>query len=66
MTAIPDSEIISRLKSLSISQPEVLEHAPVKGGTEWKAELEKLGKTGILYTKTVRQPLALPCHYDMS
>jgi hypothetical protein len=53
MTAIADSEIITRLKALSITEPEILQHAAVKGGAEWKAELEKLDKGDIPLTKTV-------------
>lgn len=53
MSAITDSEIISRLEKLSIAHPEVIEHAPVKGAEEWKAELDKLGKGSVSLTKTV-------------
>ena len=60
MTAITDSDIIKRLEALSISNPEVIEHAPVKGGAEWKAELDKAGKGGISLTKTVSK-CASPC-----
>ena len=54
MTAISDSEIISRLSKLSISHPEVIQHGSVSGSVDWKAELEKKGKTGVALTKTVR------------
>lgn len=53
MTSVSDSDIISRLQKLSISHPEVIQHGPVKGGAEWKAELEKSGKTEVALTKTV-------------
>jgi hypothetical protein len=53
MAAVSDSEIISRLEKLKISHPEVINHAPVKGGAEWKAELERVGKLGVSLTKTV-------------
>ena len=41
------SDLIAQLDKLSIGKPEILEHAQVKGGPEWKAELEKAGKTGM-------------------
>ncbi|ORX33389.1 hypothetical protein BD324DRAFT_654183 [Kockovaella imperatae] len=50
---ISDNEIISRLQKLSISHPEVIEHAPVKGGAEWKAELDKVGHGSVALTKTL-------------
>lgn len=48
-----DADIISRLEKLSIQAPEVIQHATVKGGQEWKAELEKIGKGDVAVTKTV-------------
>lgn len=60
MSAITDSEIISRLEKLSIAHPEVIEHAPVKGAEEWKAELDKLGKGSVSLTKTVSREAHLP------
>lgn len=53
MAAVTDQEIIARLGKLSIAAPEVIQHAPVKGGAEWRAELDKAGKTGVPLTKTV-------------
>ena len=53
MAAVNDSNIVARLQKLSISHPEVIQHGPVKGAAEWKAELEKAGKTGVALTKTV-------------
>jgi hypothetical protein len=47
------SDLIAQLDKLSIGKPEILEHAQVKVGPEWKAELEKAGKTGLGMTKTV-------------
>ncbi len=52
-TTVTDSEIINRLAGLKISHPEVIEHSAVKGGAEWKAELEKIGKGDVGLTKTV-------------
>lgn len=52
-TQLSDADIVSRLEKLSIASPEVLQHAPVKGGQEWKAELEKAGKGAVAVTKTV-------------
>lgn len=54
MAAVTDQEIISRLGKLNIAAPEVLKHAPVKGGAEWRAELDKIGQNGVGLTKTVR------------
>lgn len=54
MAAISDNDIISRLAKLNITHADVVRHAPVTGGAEWKAELEKLSKTGVSLTKTVR------------
>ena len=53
MSAVSDSEILSRLEKLSISNTGVIQHAPVKGGAEWKEELGKLGKGDVALTKTV-------------
>jgi prolyl-tRNA synthetase len=53
MAAVSDNDIIARLGKLSISAPEVLKHAAVSGGAEWRAELDKAGKTGVPLTKTV-------------
>lgn len=53
MSAVSDSDIVSRLQKLSIAHPEVISHAPVKGGSEWHAELQKAGKEGVQLTKTV-------------
>jgi hypothetical protein len=53
MSAISDTEIISRFGALKIQAPEIIQHAPVQSGAEWKAELEKLGKGAIGLTKTV-------------
>ena len=47
-----DQDILARLEKLSISQPETVQHGPVKNGSEWKAELGKQGKV-VLVTKTV-------------
>jgi len=61
MSAISDNDIIGRLAKLSIAHPEVLEHAPVTGVNDWKAELVKLGKGDVAITKTVRAcALAFP------
>lgn len=59
MAAVTDQDIIARLGKLSIAAPEVLKHAAVKGGAEWRAELDKAGKTGINLTKTVSGPPSL-------
>jgi hypothetical protein len=53
MAAVTDQDIISRFGALSIAAPAVITHAAVKGGAEWRAELDKLGKTGAALTKTV-------------
>ncbi|KAK4689110.1 prolyl-tRNA synthetase, partial [Tremellales sp. Uapishka_1] len=53
MAAVTDSEIIARLSKLSIAHPEVVQHEAVKGGSEWKAALDKLGKTDVGLTKTL-------------
>lgn len=60
MAAINDSEIISRLSKLSISHPEVIQHGPVSGINDWRAELEKIGKGNVALTKTVRDGLLFP------
>ena len=57
MSTITDSEIISRLSKLSISHPDVLHHGPVKGGAEWRAEMEKIGRGDAILTKTVSASL---------
>lgn len=54
MAAVSDQDVIARFGALNISAPKVIEHAAVKGGAEWRAELDKLGKTGVAITKTVR------------
>ncbi|EIW66374.1 hypothetical protein TREMEDRAFT_45824 [Tremella mesenterica DSM 1558] len=48
-----DEEIISKLHKLSFTSTEVVRHEPVKGGVEWKVELEKVGKGGVGLTKTL-------------
>ncbi|BEJ12307.1 hypothetical protein CspHIS471_0207670 [Cutaneotrichosporon sp. HIS471] len=53
MAAVSDNDIIARLGKLSISAPEVLKHAAVSGGAEWRAELDKAGKAGVPLTKTL-------------
>jgi prolyl-tRNA synthetase len=53
MSAITDNDIVSRFEKLSLTKPEILEHAPVANGAQWKAELEKLGKGNVTLTKTV-------------
>lgn len=53
MAAVTDQDIVGRFGALSIAEPSVITHAPVKGGAEWRAELDKLGKTGANLTKTV-------------
>ena len=53
MAAISDSEILSRFSKLSIHHPEVIQHAPVKSGAEWRAELDRVGKSEVVLTKTV-------------
>lgn len=53
MAAVSDQEIISRLGKLNIATPEVHKHAPVQGGAEWRAELDKIGQKGVQLTKTV-------------
>lgn len=52
-TGVTDADIVGRLQKLSISHSDVIEHAPVKGGAEWKTELDKVGKSGVALTKTV-------------
>jgi len=54
MSAISDNDIIGRLAKLSIDHPEVLQHAPVSGIQDWKAELVKAGKGDVAVTKSVR------------
>jgi prolyl-tRNA synthetase len=54
MAAVSDQDVIARFGALNISAPKVIEHAAVKGVAEWRAELDKLGKTGVAITKTVR------------
>ena len=54
MSAVSDNDIISRLSKLSISHGEVLQHAPVSGLQDWRAELTKIGKGDVALTKTVR------------
>ncbi|KAL1411004.1 hypothetical protein Q8F55_001949 [Vanrija albida] len=53
MAAVTDSDVIARFGALNISAPKVIEHAAVKGGADWRAELDKLGKTGVAITKTL-------------
>lgn len=55
MAAVSDQDILARFSKLSIAQPEVVNHSAVAGGAEWRAELDKLGKTGVPLTKTVRR-----------
>ena len=54
--AVSDSDIVSRLQALSIAHPEIIDHAAVKGGAEWKAELDKVGHGQVALTKTVSPP----------
>ena len=54
MSSITDDEILARFEKLSLTKPEIIIHAPVKNGAEWKAELEKIGKGNVSLTKTVR------------
>lgn len=53
MSQVTDADIIQRFEKLSLSKPEIINHAPVKNGAEWKAELEKIGKGSASLTKTV-------------
>jgi prolyl-tRNA synthetase len=53
MAAVTDQDIVSRFAALSIAAPPTLTHAAVAGGAEWRAELDKLGKSGVALTKTV-------------
>ena len=53
MSSITDDEILARFEKLSLTKPEIINHAPVKNGAEWKAELEKIGKGSVSLTKTV-------------
>ncbi|KAL7424289.1 hypothetical protein Q5752_001879 [Cryptotrichosporon argae] len=52
MSAVSDADILARFGKLSLT-PEVLAHAAVKGGAEWKAELDKAGKADVALTKTL-------------
>ena len=54
MSAITDNDIIARFEKLSLSKPQIYEHAAVANGAQWKAELEKIGKGDVTLTKTVR------------
>lgn len=54
MSAITDNDIISRFEKLSLTKPQIYEHAAVANGAAWKAELEKIGKGNVTLTKTVR------------
>jgi len=56
MSAITDNDIVARFEKLSLSKPQIYEHAPVANGAQWKAELEKIGKGNVTLTKTVRAP----------
>jgi hypothetical protein len=56
MSAITDNDIVARFEKLSLSKPQIYEHAPVANGAQWKAELEKIGKGNVTLTKTVRDP----------
>jgi hypothetical protein len=53
MSAITDNDIIARFEKLSLSKPQIYEHAAVANGAQWKAELEKIGKGDVTLTKTV-------------
>jgi prolyl-tRNA synthetase len=53
MSAITDNDIIARFEKLSLSKPQIYEHAAVANGAQWKAELEKIGKGDATLTKTV-------------
>lgn len=53
MSAVSDQDILARFSKLSIAAPDVVNHSAVAGGAEWRAELDKLGKTGVPLTKTV-------------
>jgi hypothetical protein len=53
MSAITDNDIVARFEKLSLSKPQIYEHAPVANGAQWKAELEKIGKGNVTLTKTV-------------
>jgi len=54
MSAITDNDIVARFEKLSLTKPQIYEHAPVANGAQWKAELEKIGKGNVTLTKTVR------------
>jgi hypothetical protein len=54
MSAVTDNDIVARFEKLSLAKPEIIEHAAVANGAQWKAELEKIGKGNITLTKTVR------------
>jgi hypothetical protein len=56
MSAITDNDIVARFEKLSLTKPQIYEHAPVANGAQWKAELEKIGKGNVILTKTVRPP----------
>jgi len=58
MSAITDNDIVARFEKLSLTKPQIYEHAPVANGAQWKAELEKIGKGNVTLTKTVRQAQA--------
>lgn len=53
MSSITDDEILQRFEKLSLTKPQIINHAAVKNGAEWKAELEKIGKGDVSLTKTV-------------
>ena len=57
MSAITDNDIIARFEKLSLSKPQIYEHAAVANGAQWKAELEKIGKGNATLTKTVSSHL---------
>lgn len=48
-----DADIVARLEKLSIGAPEVVKHAAVKGGQEWRDALKGQGKEDVQVTKTV-------------
>ncbi|WWC60772.1 proline-tRNA ligase [Kwoniella dejecticola CBS 10117] len=68
-TTVSDATILERLKSLSITHPEVISHSPVKGSAEWSAELSttapnlsstSLTKTLLFKPKTAKTATPTP------
>lgn len=54
---VAHADILARLGKLSLANKDVIEHAPVKNGQEWRDALkEKADADGVLMTKTVRAP----------